>query len=168
MISPIPVSSKELYLGTNFSFATHRYIVCLWSFGCVASSKEYHWQTGRDTVLACYLYFLGCLLQFASKCARKMQSRRCLNDHLITREMSQSFISFYDSGKWKSTVLHDFKFTKLASVGMWPHNTGKRKLENHFLPLSKPICRGDRGKRSCEKRSFSFLLFTLLGVILLF
>lgn len=34
---------------------------------------------------------------------------------------------FFDSGKWKSTVLHDFKFTELDSVLMWPHNTGKRK-----------------------------------------
>lgn len=120
------VSSKELYLGTNFSFVTHKYTVCLWSFRCVASSKEYHWQTGRDTSLSpLFLRLLSFV--FASKYVRKMQSRRCLNYHLTTREMSQSFIFFFDSGKWKSTVLHDFNFTELESVLMWPHNTGKRK-----------------------------------------
>lgn len=120
------VSYKELYLGTNFSFVTHKYIVCLWSFRCVASSKDYHWQTGRDTSMSS-LFLRLLFFVFASKYVRKMQSRRCLNDHLTTREMSQSFIFFFDRGKWKSTVLHDFNFTELESVLMWPHNTGKRK-----------------------------------------
>lgn len=94
--------------------------------GMCGDNREHHWQTGRDTgMLPLFLRLLSFV--FASKCVRKVQSRRCLNDHLTTREMSQSCIFYFDSGKWKSTVLHDFRFTELASVVMWLHNTGKRQ-----------------------------------------